>query len=707
MAKLTERELLALIDAEEAQAVGYYGGEVSEQRRKALQYYHGQPFGNEVEGRSAYVSHDVAEAVETVMPALMRIFFAGDKVVKFEPQTPKDEEAAKQATDYINYIITKQNNGFLSGYQWFKDALLQKNGFLKVYWENYGEVKKESYENLAMDELVKMMTDNPELEVVEHSINEDGSYNIVLRDDQRSGKVCIDPVPPEEVLVGRGTPTDIRKARFVAHRQRKTVSEWKTMGYTVTPEEGDNEAEFDAERMERRAKDEDYNFGGNENKDPSSRLVWGLESYIRLDQDGDGIAELRKILKIGNKIHEDEEVDSIPFVSLTPYIMPHKFFGLSLADFVMDIMELKSTFIRQILDNMYNLNNGRYMVLEGMVNLQDALNSQPGGVVRVKTFDAMKRLDSPQLPNAAWQVLEWADMEKENRTGLSRLNPGPDENVLNKTATGANIRFQRVGERIELIARVFAETGFKDLCYAVLELVQKHQDKATMVKLRDQWVEMNPREWTDKFDMTVSVGLGTGTKEQILSSIGMLFQMQMNSVPLGIVTPTNIYNTLTKFSEASDLKGEDLYATHPSKIPPQPPQQNPEAMKAQADIQMAEKEFQRKAQDDERSAQLEVAKLQVKAQTEMALGQQEIAAKKEMKVWEIQANQKIKAAETSVDAMLEREKMASDERVNAMPDALAQLAEVAKQLAEARKPRKRVEKGTFNGKKYSREISEE
>jgi hypothetical protein len=389
--------------------------------------------------------------------------------------------------------------------------------------------------------------------------------------------------------------------------------------------------------------------------------------------------------------------------------MPHKFFGLSLADFVMDIQELKSTFIRQMLDNLYNINNGRWMVLEGMVNLQDALNSSPGGVVRVKTFDAMKRLDSPQMPNAAWQVLEWLDMEKENRTGLSRLNPGPDENVLNKTATGANIRFQRIGERIELIARIFAETGYKDLCYSVLELVQKHQTKANMVKLRDEWVEMNPREWTNKFDMSVAVGLGTGSKDQIMQSIGGMFQMQMAMAQAGlpIVQPVNFYNTLAKYAEAAEMKGEGLYVTHPDKIPPQPPQPNPEMVKVEAEMKLKEADLQRKAQQDQVEAQRKERELAAKVQTEMTLGAQEIAAKKEMKAMEIEATKQVKVMETKADAMMERERIASDERVNAMPDALAQLAAVAKELAEARKPRKRKESGTFNGKKYSREITEE
>ena len=628
MAKFSDSELVALLNSEESQAVGFYGGEVSEQRRKAMQYYYGQPFGNEVEGRSKYVSHDVSEAVEMVMPALMRIFFAGDKVVRFEPQNPNDEEAAKQATDYINYIITRQNNGFLACYQWFKDALLQKNGFLKVYWEEKGEIKKENYEGLTQDELQVILT-KPGVEPLEYSTEVDPAtgqitYDLKVSIDNTMGKVCIDPVPPEEVLVARGSTIDMQKSPFIGHRMRKTVSEWKILGYDVSPEEGDSQQEYDQERLERRKFDEDFNFS-DDSQDPAQRKVWGLEAYVRVDYDDDGIAELRKILKIGNKIYDNEEIDRIPFVTLTPYIMSHKMFGMSLADHLMDIQELKSTFIRQMLDNLYNLNNGRWMVLEGMVNIQDALNSTPGGVVRVKTFDAMKRLDTPQLPGQAWQVLEWLDMEKESRTGLSKYTPGPSENVLSRTATGANIRNQRISERIELIARVFAETGFRDLNYAVLELVQKHQNKPQMVRLRDRWVPMNPREWAEKFDMSVSVGLGTGSKDQVIQSIGMLYGMQLQAIQAGagIVQPVNLHNTIAKFAEASDMKGEGLYVTHPSQVPPQPKQPDPAIMKAQMDNQA---KMQMTAMKDETAKWKHATNLEMKQQ------QQAIqAANEEMK----------------------------------------------------------------------------
>jgi hypothetical protein len=588
--KMNSEELLSLINAEESQSVGYYGGEVSEQRRKAMQYYYGQPLGNEVEGRSKYVSHDVSEAIESVLPALIRIFWAGDDVVRFEPQNPNDELGAKQATDYVNYVVQRQNNGFVAFYAWFKDALLQKNGFLKVYWEKSGDITKETYEGLTDDEFTKILMDK-DVEPIEHSMSmgESGEvlHDLKVQKDKRYGKICIDPVPPEEVLVARGTGHDLKKARFVAHRCRRTVSEWRLMGYDVGDQEGSTEAEYDAERIQRRSFDEDYQFAYEEGGDKSQRQVWGLEAYIKVDFDGDGIAELRKVLKIGNKIHDNEEVDRIPFVTLTPIIVPHKLIGLSLADLVMDIQELKSTFIRQMLDNLYNLNNGRYMVLEGMVNLNDALNSTPGGVVRVKTFDAMKRLDTPQLPNQAWQVLEYLDMEKENRTGISKYSPSPDENVLNKTATGAEIRRQRIAERIELIARIFAETGVKDLFYAVLELAQKYQDKEQMIKLRDQWVSMNPREWSNRFDMAINVGLGTGSKQQVLASIGAMWQMQLQSKQIGanIVTDGNLYNTLAKFAEAAEMKGDDLYVTHPEKLPPAQPQPDPALLKAQMDNQ--------------------------------------------------------------------------------------------------------------------------
>lgn len=580
---MNNEEIVTRLDEEIRNSVGYSSGELADQRKEALEYYYGKPFGNEVEGRSSYVSRDVADTIEWIMPSLMRIFTAGDTIVRFEPNGPEDEKGAKQATDYVNYIFQRQNDGFLTLYTWFKDALLAKNGFVKVYYEKYQDYKTERYEGLTEDEMVYVAQGSEILEHSEYPGPTEILHDIKIRKTEKTGKCCVVPVPPEEFLVNKYPTAPLKNNRFQCHRRQISISELKEMGYKdVDDLKSDESAEFNEERIARFAFDETDE--GQDLKDVN-RLVWLEEALVNLDVDGDGIAERRKIIKVGSRILENEEDESTRFVTLTPIILPHKLFGMSVADLVMDLQLLKSTVFRQILDNMYLANNGRYMALEGMVNIDDLLTSRPGGIVRVKTFDAVKPMQPPLLGAPAFSLLEYIDTVKENRTGVSRAPLDPD--AISKHATGAAIIDQATQSRIELIARVFAETGVKDLFYAILECVQKHQDKAKVIRLNNEWVPMDPREWNSKYDMTVSVGLGTGSKEKLFAALVQEQQIQLamlgNGVP--VVTPMNLYHTSVEKLKAAGIKGVDAFYTSPDKIPPRPPQPDPAIIKAQMDNQ--------------------------------------------------------------------------------------------------------------------------
>jgi hypothetical protein len=273
---------------------------------------------------------------------------------------------------------------------------------------------------------------------------------------------------------------------------------------------------------------------------------------------------------------------------------------------------------------MYLANNGRYMALDGMVNIDDLLTSRPGGIVRVKTFDAVKPMQPPLLGAPAFNLLEYIDTIKENRTGVTRYNQGLDADSLNKTATGINQIMSAAQSRIELIARVFAETGVKDLFYAILENVQKHQDESKVIRLRNEWIPMDPREWTSKFDLTVNVGLGTGSKEAQMAALLKTIELQFAALQGGlpVVTPVNVYNAASKLLEAQNIKGNDLFFTHPEKMPPQPPQQDPAVVKAQMDAQVDQMKIQSKNQGDQmklaHKAQSDQAKFQLDVQKEQA-----------------------------------------------------------------------------------------
>jgi hypothetical protein len=624
--KLADSEILGILDDEIRQAVGYESSELSSQRQTALEYYYGEKFGNEVEGRSTYVSRDVADTIEWIMPSLMRIFTGGDTIVKFEPQGPEDEENAKQATDYVNYVFQRQNDGFLTLYTWFKDALLSKNGFVKVYRDKYTEYKVENYEALTDDEFA-MLAQDKNVEVLEHSPyqTQDGVqyHDVKLRKKTEAGKTCVVPLPPEEFLVSKNPTAPLAKNRFRCHRRRVTLSELKEMGFEDVDDIGsDTEGDLNEERTARFAFDETDSVS-EDSKDKASRTVWLSECLMKMDVDGDGIAEERTFIKAGNKLLQNEEGYTCHILTLTPIILPHKLFGMSVADLVMDLQLLKSTVFRQILDNMYLANNGRYMALDGMVNIDDLLTSRPGGIVRVKTFDAVKPMQPPLLGAPAFSLLEYIDTIKENRTGVTRYNQGTDADSLNKTASGINQIMSSSQQRIELIARVFAETGVKDLFYALLEMEQKHQDKAKVIRLRDQWVPMDPREWTNKFDLTVTVGLGTGSRESQLMALTEEAQYQLTLLQGGLcVTPENVYNLAIKRLEAKNIKGGEMFYTHPEKMPPAQP--NPEMMEAQAKIQEGQAKLQMDAQKNEQKMAQDQQKMQQDFAMKSAETQQEV-----------------------------------------------------------------------------------
>lgn len=572
---MTNDEIAAKLDEEIRQSVGYDNSELSNQRKTALEYFYGDKFGNEVEGRSEYVSPDVRDTILWIMPSLMRIFFGGDHIVRFEPRGPDDVAKANQATDYVNYIFQSQNDGFLTMHTWFMDALLSKNGFVQVFWEEEYSTEKEKYQGLTPDEMAAILQD-PEVEITGF----DGAAGVVeVTRKKTSGQCRVLPVPPEEILVNRNPIAPLSANWFICHRKRARVEELKKMGYEVEGLMTSNSHDTNSERSTRYEYDETDSFGA------SGDYVWLEQCYVEMDF-GNG-CEKRTITKIGNKILDNVDGYACRLVTLTPVPLPHKLYGMSIADLIMDLQLLRSTVFRQIIDNMFHANNGRYMALDGMVNIDDLLTSRPGGIVRVKTFDAVRPLQAPLLGAPAFNLLNYLDNVKDVRTGVNRDLQGIDPDAINKTATAQSNRLGAAQSRIELIARIFAETGVKDLFYAILECVQKYQKKAEVVRLRNEWVPVDPREWTNKFDMSVAVGLGTGSKDSVIGALLETIKLQMASMQMGlpIVQPVNLYNAASELLKAQSIKGGDRFFTDPTQVPPQQPQTDPALIKAQGDAQ--------------------------------------------------------------------------------------------------------------------------
>ena len=638
---IEEDELVARIQGEITESLGY-GDVLSEQREKAMEYYYGLPFGNEVDGRSQFVDSTVQDTVEWIKPSLMRVFASGDDMVKFNPVGPEDVEMAKQATDYVNYVFTKLNNGWEILYNWFTDALLSKNGIVKVWWNEEEVWNREEYTGLTEIELDALINE-ADIEVIAHSPyisadesgDGDGDYtsttyhDIVIKRLNSKGSIKIENVPPSEFLINREAKA-IKDARFVCHRVRKTVSELREMGYDIDfdtlRDGGDSDGiVFSGERQARYAYDQSSNydtgFGFSGSTEPALREYWLHESYIKTDQDGDGIAELRKVCTVGSTVLANEPIDSIPFVSLCPIRIPHKFFGLSVADQVSSLQLIKSTLMRNLMDNMYNQNFGRYAVLEGQANLDDLLTQRPGGVVRVKSPNAVTPLATPSLEPYSFQMLEYLDGIRESRSGVSKNTQGLNDNALTShtTATAVAQVMTAAQARVELIARNFAETGVKELMATIYELLQKNQDTETVIGIRRTWIPVSPTAWRDKYDCTVAVGLGHGNRDQQLMHLSQLIQFatQALSGGLGIVNEQNLYNIGAQIIKNMGFVNVQDFLTDPSQQ--QEPNAKEQAMASDSQIKQKELEIKMaEMQIKAQKLQLEQAALQVETQLKVA-----------------------------------------------------------------------------------------
>ena len=630
--KMDEGQIKGILEAEIDNAIGYIETETTEDRRRALDYYLRNPYGNEVEGRSQIVTGEVAEAIDGALPQLIRVFTTTEDIVYFEPKSADAEESAKQATDYCNWVFYRENEGLLILHNWFKDALLQKVGVVKSYWEKKEDVTKEKYKNLTEDEVALLLSDES-LEVVEQEVEfiEAGMdmmgqpimapvYEIEVKRVKKYGCVKIENVPPEEFLISKAA-RDIENAPFVAHRKLMQRSELVALGYDkdiVDELPSYDDLTFSPERVARF--DQGEQPDEQQSLDPAMQTVEVYECYIRIDEDEDGIAELRRIVYCGSEILEDDECDYIPFHSICPIPIPHKFFGQSLADRAMDIQLIKSTITRQSLDNLYLTNNNRVGAVDGQVNLDDLLNATPGGIVRMKNPNALVPLQVQSTFGQAQPMLAYMDEIQAKRTGVNDAQQGMDPDVLsNVTAAAVAAMMKSNSGKLELIARIFAETGVKSLFKGIMRLLGKYQDKPKIVRMRGKYVTFDPRTWANEYDVSINVGLGSGDRDQKLTMLQMILAKQEQIIqqygPSNPLVSVGQYrNTLARFIEAAGFKDADAFMNEISpEQDAQLSQPQPPAPDAQAEVAKMLADVER--EKTQAKAQIDAAKLDLERQT--------------------------------------------------------------------------------------------
>ena len=678
--KMDDEQLLSHLQANETDASNFAWGSLAAEREKAMREYFRQPYGNEEEGLSQIVTSDVQDTVEWMLPDLLDIFTSSDKAVVFEPTQASDVQGAKQATDGVNYVFHKQNNGFLVLYTAFKDALLTKN--CAVMWRKETRRTKQvtpargaSEEMLAMllaeagdDAKIEQATALPPVMMPDPMtgtlIPGPQLYNAKVVGYKEKTRVKVEAFPPEDLLVRRDwTSPLLDECPYVARLMTVTLSELHEMGHTdVTAEDladsSDLEASTDAALRKNRVGDldQEYMDASHLNEDDESRTEGLLRiEFVLVDYDGDGISERRCIYRLKDKILSNEECDHVPIATASPILITHRWDGMSIAEAVSDLQELKTELTRQMVDSGRLSNNPRTEVLTAAdgtpyANIDDLLDSRAGGIIRKTRGDAITQNYVQWSGGQMFPMLEYVDTMREQRTGVSRVQQGIDPNVLktNRTLGEARQTEQRAKQRIKLVARIFGEILLKPAFLGILKLlIEGGMDKLAF-RLNDQFVELDPNEWHDQYDMTVNVGLGTGDQEQQLAMLQAVGNAQATAAqsPLGamLLKPRQLYNTQAKMIEAAGFKNVGDFWTDPGESPmptPPPPQPDPQVQIAQMKLQADAQKFQAQAANDRH---MEGLKAQAKLQ-------------------EIQANLNLQAANDQRDAEREALKAQYDQEL--------------------------------------------
>lgn len=650
---MDERELVALLAGKIDSALNDDDGELSATRQKNLDYYLGEPFGNEREGYSQYRSREVLETVEWVLPALLRVFAAGDRAVQFDPIGPEDEDQAEQETEAVQFALARGNEYFATVYTWIKSALLEPVAYVKAWMDREVKVTGEQYRGLTEAELTQLMAD-PEVEVTAQSVSPAG-IDVNIKRTCVYPKLRIEPIPGEETLIDAShNKLALDDCEFVCHRTKKTYSWLVSAGFDrdlldeVSAESGRDWAGEKVNRLF--TEDESWANWDDGHGDESLRTYWVHEISALVDVDGDGVAERRRIVLIGDKIFENEEHDYVPIVALCAIPMPHRHPGLAEADLVKDLQLLKSTLIRQLLDNVYRVNRPRSRV--GINALTD------DGKTLQSLLDPMAEFIPCEDPSAIIDeqrtsfvsellpVIQFVTESQQTRTGIAP-NLSLDPAVLQKTTMGAfQGALEQASQRVELLARIMAETGFKWLAMKVHRLLKEHSQRPQMMKVRGQWIEVNPADWRERENVSVNVGLGFNDRSKELMATQSLLAAQLQLIQFGIVNPQNLLQSASDLVTASGKKSPERYFSEPP--PPAPPQPDPNLLVAQAQAQAMQTDAQSKvmrAQVEGQKAQLDMQKAQFEAQ--LTAREQDLKLREsELKLQIAQLEAQIKLAES-------------------------------------------------------------
>jgi len=615
--KMTDAEIETAAREALATSLGGPDTDIGQARLRNLEFYNAEAKGElappEVMDRSDFVATDVADTVEGMLPQIMRMFVGSGDAVEFEGQgQPHSEQEAKLATAYVNHLFYVRNDGLSVIHDWFKDALLQKVGFVKVWAEENAEDSKQKYEGLAEEQLVMLLQEGWQL-VGDPEVDDNGLLNFTVGKESKRKCIKVQAVAPVSMRVDVNARWDDTPAMIgeVIYKRR---FQWEEDGYDLSEcSTGDQPTDMETLEMLGEASDSSYAVPHE-----SHALVKGAELYIQLDADGDGIAEWIKICMIGDAIAvtEDgskawEQVDDHPYVWICPIPRPHSFFGDCPADRAIEPQKLRTRTVRAIEDNMLlTVNQRTYVNTNAGVNIDDVLDSRAGGVIRGtgSASDAIQPIVQPSLGAPAYQFNEYIASWAENRTGFNRYSAGTDQNALNKTKGGVELLTSKADMRMELMARFFG-VGMRKLFAKMLKLAIQHQNAQEMIAINGQFVPINPSEFRNQYHVKINVGLGAGSKEQQANRIMGLVQILQLGAQAGVVRPQHLSEAIRLYVEANEFKNPERFVDpEPSGMPPNPQAFQQMQQQVQEQIQGLQEQLQQVTQENQALKAEKVAK---------------------------------------------------------------------------------------------------
>lgn len=688
-----------------------------ETRSDLLDWYNGEPYGDEEEGNSTFISTDIRDAVEAILPDIMDVFTSAESIVEFSAIGPEDEDAAKQETEVCNNIFWQKNNGFLILYNWIKEALIQQNAYVKSRWVEKTRREIEEYEDLTYEEFVGIMqglgedfeilhldgldaqTGQPVMQGVDPQTGQPqfAPINTKIRSITREKRYVIECVPNEDIYyTPRWHSLNFDGVPVVGHRKEMERGELRQMGFAESSyADATSHLNYEGD-AELSRHDTKYHFDGDDDEagDESTRKVTVYESYIRADIDGDGIAELLQVWSVGDgstilqwEDGEDAvtEVTGQPFSALSPFLMPHRHVGLSLAELIADVQRVNTVLYRQTLDNTYRNNHARPVFDENEAGehlFNDLMNPRPGAPVRtggaLVTFDRPPAVIDVTLP-----LLEKFRDTKEERTGATRTGQGLDSESLNQHSekTVGAIMDGAMKKR-QLIARTFAETGISDLFRRMHRDLRSGPLKKITTRIRNQWVDVDPRTWKHRSDMTVGVGTGSGDRDKKRQGLMLMGQVQreLMAAQAPIVNMQHIFNTTEKVMETYGFDNIEPFMTDPAQLPPPDPSQekpDPAQIMMQAQIENMRAEAQ-VSQMKAQAAQMEIQMKAQKQEADLAAEQRRIQQDYEIKMADLAQRRETAQAGTATAAgrlALDRDKaIMEDDRIRDVEELKAETA---------------------------------